>query len=43
VKKLLWILGTALLIGTFVTPSYVKADGNPSPTCPPNSTTCKSK
>ena len=40
-RKLLWILSTVMLLGTLVTPSYVKADGNPMPTCPTGSTSCK--
>jgi len=43
VRKLLWILSTVMLLGTLVTPSYVKADGNPNPTCPMGSTACKGK
>jgi hypothetical protein len=43
VKKLLWILSVALLLGTIASPRYAKADGNPPPQCPPTSSTCQLK
>ena len=41
-KKLYWYLATSiLLLAAIGTPVRLKADGSPSPLCPPTKGTCK--